>query len=155
MSEKIFSRRKVRILFLRIICEMISQIVIKSHYAHLQIKILKCFQGKWWDYCFYLYNTNDLIFDRFGRAEINSTVAVDQTTWNLIKPFMWENVSSGAARISVLGGGHFRGSASYGIRGLSPPDARKFWKFPKTFFKKLQNMDYFRRFFKKIKKLSG
>ena len=35
--------------------------------------------------------------------------------------------------------------------GRSPPDARKFWKFPKNFSRKLQKMDYFRRFFKKIK----
>ena len=62
------------------------------------------------------------------------------------------SLASGAARISVRGGGHFRGSASYGVRGRRPPDARKFWKFPKNLSRKLQKMDYFRRFFKNIKK---
>ena len=45
-----------------------------------------------------------------------------------------------------------RGSASSGVR-VGDPDARKFWKFPKNFARKLQKMDYFRRFFKKLKTL--
>ena len=47
----------------------------------------------------------------------------------------------------ILGGRPRRGS-----RGRAPSDARKFGKFPKNFLRKLQKMDYFRRFFKKIKK---
>ena len=59
--------------------------------------------------------------------------------------------NSGAARIlvrgeNILGGRPRRGS---GVR--SPSAARKILKFPKNLFNKLQNMNYFRRFFKKIK----
>ena len=48
---------------------------------------------------------------------------------------------------NILGGRPRRGSG-----GRRPPDARKVWKFQKNFPRKLQKMDYFRRFFKKIKK---
>ena len=58
---------------------------------------------------------------------------------------------SGAARISVPGGDILGCRPRRGFGEHSPPDARKFWKFPKNFSRKLQKMDYLRRFFKKIK----
>ena len=48
-------------------------------------------------------------------------------------------------------GGNILGGGLVGGAGAEPPDARKFGKFPKDFLRKLQNMNYFRRFFKKLK----
>ena len=60
---------------------------------------------------------------------------------------------NGAARISVRGN-ILGGRPSRGSGGLSPRDARNFWKFPKNFSRKLQKIDYFMRFFKKLKKFA-
>ena len=78
-----------------------------------------------------------------------TSTKLNQTLSGILGRFL---KTSGAARISVrgniLGGRPRRGSG-----GRSPPDARKFWKFPKNFSRKLQKTDYFRRFFKKLKTL--
>ena len=56
---------------------------------------------------------------------------------------------SGTARISVRAGGKVYGVGLVeGPGGAEPPDAIKFWKFPKNFSRNLQKMDYFRRFLK-------
>ena len=64
--------------------------------------------------------------------------------------------ASVAARISVRGGGeHLGGRPRGGPGGRSPPPGRqKILKISKKLLKKMAKKDYFRRFFKKIKKLS-